>query len=137
MPARPPGDAQDTAGLAIKGQKHNLASYVTATCCQVGCEAPLCGQQLYPCDRGTINRRLKLCGKCIQATARCTVCGMNGVDSQSKTNRETNGKFHHRWREPSLWPCGQGCYNLLCTKCGTTQDGCDIHRRQFSQCNGP
>ena len=29
-----------------------------------------------------------------------------------------------------LWPCGKGCYNLLCQLCGTQQDGCTLHKRK-------
>ena len=57
---------------------------------------------------------------------------MASASIRCNKKRETNGKTYHRNREESLWPCGKGCYNLLCRKCGATQDGCDLHRRQFA-----
>ena len=61
--------------LGSQGVKHNKATYATATCYQTGCEAPLCGQHMFPRDKGSDDKCLKSCGECIETRARCTVCG--------------------------------------------------------------
>ena len=117
--------------LGSQGLRHNKATFVTATCCQSGCEKPLCDLHMFPRDRGSDDTRLKFCGECITTRARCIACGFAGIEAQYNINREHNGKFPHRPRKETLWPCGEGCYNLLCSRCGTTQDGCALHCRQF------
>ena len=94
-----------------------------------GCGVALCGQHLFPNDRGSVDRRNKFCGACIKATPRCTSCGVNGIDKYFNSNQEVGGSNFHKWRQITLWPCGSGCHNLLCIRCGTTQDGCAIHKR--------
>ena len=47
------------------------------------------------------------------------------------TNKETGGNRHHKFRPLTLWPCGQGCHNLLCIRCGASNDGCTLHKRQY------
>ena len=68
---------------------------------------------------------------CIKARARCTTCGFSGIDSVYNHNQESNGKHPHVKRDQSLWFCGKGCYNLLCSRCGTVQDGCQLHSRSW------
>ena len=117
--------------LGNQGGKHRNSTYVTNTCCNAGCHRPLCGLHMHPHTRDTDDMRLKFCSEYIKMRPRCTSCGGVGIDKWYNKNKENNGKTYHRNREESLWPCGKGCYNLLCRKCGATQDGCDLHRRQF------
>ena len=103
---------------------------VNACCAMRQCGVALCPQHLAPNDKGSADRRHKFCPSCIVKTPRCTSCGIQGVDQAFNSNRETGGHYHHRHRALTLWPCGNGCYNLLCQRCGTQQDGCSLHRRK-------
>ena len=117
--------------LKNQGKSHRDESHVTNVCCNSGCRKPLCGHHLYPNDRGSDDTRLKFCEQCIRQSAHCTQCGFSGIDEAYNTNQETNGKHHHARRELSPWFCGGGCHNLVCSRCGTANDGCQIHARTW------
>ena len=75
--------------------------------------------------------RLTFCEDCVRKRAHCCQCGLFGIDKAYNDNHESNGKHPYKWRAVSLWPCGQGCHNLVCTRCGTAYDGCQLHARTW------
>lgn len=118
--------------IGALGSDRKGAALVTARCSMANCGVPLCGRHLLPNDRGSTDRRHKYCPSCITRTPRCSSCGTHGVDSWHNTHKELGcgTNRHHKPRNPTLWPCGQGCHHLLCVKCGTSRDGCALHQRK-------
>ena len=101
-----------------------------ACCASRHCGASLCHAHMLPNDKGSSDRRHRFCPACVVHTPHCTSCGIPGTDQAYNANRETAGHANHRFKPITLWPCGRGCYNLLCQRCGTQQDGCTLHRRK-------
>ena len=124
-PGSPTQDCPAYRYIGALGTDRRGSAMVSACCSMKNCGVPLCPQHLLPNARGSADRRHKYCPSCITSTPRCTSCGIQGIDRMFNIHRETGGHHHHKQRGITLWPCGQGCFNLLCQRCGTSQDGCN------------
>ena len=68
------------------------------------------------------------CGPCFAMLPHCTRCGVTGRDHLSPHYGEPS--HWERKLSQSLWRCGfDGCTHLLCSQCGSSHDGCQIHER--------
>ena len=103
-------------GLRNQGPDHLKESHVRNICAHKPCSKSLCDRRLCPGGRSNADTRLRFCEDCATERARCTGCGVGGIDMYSHINKEAHGKRPYNHEAISLWPCrpGEGCHNYLC-----------------------
>ena len=90
--------------LRNQGINHEGMSHARNICAHKTCGKPLCDRHLCPTGRSNKDTRLRCCEECAKGKARCTGCGVGGIDAYSHINWKTHGKGP---TDTSRSPCGR------------------------------